>query len=138
MSIISEISSREAYPVHIGTITLFCERFQLTGTRQFSETASVDGTDIITNSSRKALKITFEGRIPFEQFPLYSAADADDILYLGTASDVEYRGIVFPQCRILSFSFKDEGEDFIRCVITVYTAEKSERSVNDIGGYSNS
>ncbi|MBP3309214.1 MAG: hypothetical protein J6L05_00155 [Ruminococcus sp.] len=117
----TKLTSREALPVEIGSFRLYCEEFKASGVRSFSETASVSGDDIISNSCPKAAKVTFSGRICDEESPLGFIVYADNMMRSAAELDISYRGVEFSGCRIQSFSAEDRGEDYISASITLIT-----------------
>lgn len=117
----TKLTSREAVPVEIGELRLYCEEFKAAGVRSFSETASVSGVDVITNSCPKAMKITFSGRICDEESPLGFITYANNMMRSADELDISYRGVEFSGCRIQSFSAEDRGEAYISASITLIT-----------------
>lgn len=123
MSIITKLSSREAIPVSIGELTLWCEEFKASAVKSFSEEATVSGDTVITNSCSHSLKLIFSGRICSEESPVSFVQSVNNMLRTQESFNVEYRGLAFSQCRIQSFSAEDRGEDFINASLTLVTAE---------------
>lgn len=124
------ISQREAVPVSIGSITLWCEEFKAEGSRIFSEAPSVSGDDIITNSAPKAMKLSFSGRISGGASPLAIIADISYMLRNNVSFSTGYRGLSFTDCRIQSFRAEDKGDDFIYASITLITPAPA--AVNEV------
>jgi len=118
---VTTITNREAIPVVIGNMTLWCEEFKAAAVRTFSEEPLVSGGGAITNTCPKAMKLTFSGRICGGPADFVKAAS--DMLRSGQKFMVTYRGLVFSGCRVQSFNSEDKGEDFIYAVITLITAE---------------
>lgn len=124
MSCTAKLSSREAIPVNIGeNLTIWCEEFKASAVKSFSEEATVTGNPTITNSCPHSLKITFSGRICNEESPILFVHNANNLLRTQAGFNIEYRGLIFNQCRIQSFNTADGGEDFIKASITLITAE---------------
>lgn len=124
MNTVTTISNREAVPVSIGTLTLWCEGFKAAAVRSFTEEPLVSGGETITNTCPRAMKLTFSGRI--------YAAGSDPLGFVRTASDmlrgdqsyaVSYRGLKFAGCRVQSFNAEDRGDEFIQAVISLITAD---------------
>lgn len=119
----TQLSSREAYPVRIGALLLFCESFNAVRSRVFSEQSTVSSDTVFSGTNKKAMKITFEGRIYEPNNPLYFLRYADGFLNAGTSFQVEYRGVTFYDCYVQSYSCSDKGEDYIFASITLLTTE---------------
>jgi hypothetical protein len=128
MSTATEISIREAYPVKIGTLTLYCEHFKAVGTRAFAEKSTVSGETFYSNANKKSLRVTFEGRIYNEASPLEFVTFCDDFISTNTGFDVEYRGITFKECHVQSYTAEDKGQDYIYGTVTLVTVNPSEGS----------
>ena len=121
MNSAATITKREAVPVDIGSMTLWCEEFKAAAVRTFAEEPLAAGGGTITNSCPKAMKLTFSGRI--FGGPLEFVKTASDMLRDDTTCSVKYRGLVFSGCHVQSFSSEDKGEDFIHAAITLISAE---------------
>lgn len=119
------VSRKEAYPVQIGDMKLYCEHFRIVGTRNFSEKTTVSGDAFFSNTGKRALRITLEGRIYDEELPLGMVLYSDGYLTSDSSFTIEYRGIEFTGCRIQSFSAEDSGEDYIRGSLTLVTVDSS-------------
>lgn len=135
MSVVSAVSAKEAYPVRIGALVIYCEHFKASGTRVFAEKSTVNGGTVFSNSNKKALRITLEGRIYDEAFPLRMLHYCDGFMTANTAFTIEYRGMTFSGCHVQSFTAEDKGEDYIYASITLVTPERSAQSeVTDSAG----
>jgi len=53
-------SKGEPFPVKIGDMLLYCEKFTSSGGRRFAEKSTVGGELIYTNTNKKSLTITME------------------------------------------------------------------------------
>lgn len=122
MTGITEISSRKAYPVIIGTMTMYCENFRISGNKLFSEKSTASGKDVFTNTCLRALKFTLEGRIYNKDSPLGIISDSDSIMRNNKELTIEYRGMYFPRSFLQSFSIEDKDEDFICASLTFITS----------------
>lgn len=128
------ISKKEAYPVRIGALLMYCENFRAVGTRNFSEKTTVSGGAFFANSGKRALRLTFEGRIYDEYLPLRMLLYTDAFLTSGSSCTIKYRGLTFTGCRVQSFTAEDGGEDYLKAsitLVTVNTAKQSEAANND-------
>ncbi|MCD7890307.1 MAG: hypothetical protein LUG26_00590 [Ruminococcus sp.] len=128
MSSSTEVSLKESYPVRIGTLLMYCEHFKAVGTKNLAEKTTVSGYTFFSNMNKRALKITFEGRIYDEYFPLRMLLYTDSFMNGDGKCTVEYRGITFTECRVQTFTAKDKGEDYIHASITLVTAESTTQS----------
>lgn len=122
----TELTMRQAIPVHIGTMTLYCESFKTSAVRSFSEEASVTGNDVITSSCPRAAKITFSGRVCNPENPINFVRTASSLLRSSNKFNVAYRGLIFKSCSVQSFTADDRGEDFISVSITLVSADIPE------------
>lgn len=123
MSAVTELSHRTAEAVTIGDLTLYCDEFRASAAVVYSEQPTVSGDTVITNCCRRATRITFSGKCYDPEAPLSFLAGINDI---STASDtytIHYRGEVFSDCRVQSFSADDKGGDFFFVSITLITSE---------------
>lgn len=130
MSAEISVSAREPQQVRIGALTMYCEKFRAEGARSFSERASVSGELLFSNTNRRALKLTFEGRIYDSYVPLRMILYTDAFLNGGNTCSITYRGLNFPKCYVQSYKAEDGGEDYIYASITLVTTE----TVTESGG----
>lgn len=115
------VMKKEAVPVRIGALLMYCEGFKAETSRAFSEKVSVSGDTFFTNTGEKALKITFSGRIYDEYVPLRFLLYTHGVLRENTALQISYRGVSFTDCHIQSFSAEDKGEGYIYASVTLVT-----------------
>lgn len=108
-------------PVTIGNFTLFCESFFAERTRIFSEQNTTDGNIIFTNTGKKAMKITLKGRVYDDALPTRFLIATDALINSGEPLNFVYKGTVFKNCHIVSFSTEDKGENFIHASVTLIT-----------------
>ena len=120
------MTSRRAVPVDIGTMKLYCEEMSISGKRVIAEASTVSGSDTVTNTSPRCDCITLKGRTFDEEKPLHSAALLDQLLRSSSLLTVQYRGLVFNNCRILSFAVSDSGRDFVDVTVVLSSGSVSE------------
>ena len=128
MSASTVISTRKAVPVAIGSVTLYCESFRAAAAMTVTEASAVSGGGIVTNSAPRCEKLTFTGRIADEEQPLGAVMELNNMLRAPEPFDVEYRGLVFPDCVIQSFTADDNGCDYIEVSVTLITPELTEQA----------
>ena len=75
----SAISTREAVPVDVGMITLYCESFKASAVTALYEQPTVTGTTVLTNKCRKSTKLTLSGRVYDENSPLSTVTYINNI-----------------------------------------------------------
>lgn len=121
----SEISKREAVPVAIGMITLYCESFKASAVTALYEQPTVIGTPIQTNKCKKATKLTLSGRVYDADSPLSVVTYINNITGKGTMF-ISYRGIRFSRCMMQSYTAEDKGDDFIYLTVTLTTNSEAE------------
>lgn len=126
MSETAVISPKVSYPVHIGSLLLYCEQFKAVGLRSFTEKNTINGDTVFTDTGRKALRLTVKGRICNLRYPVGTLVIADTVLREGTAFTMEYRGVTFSNCRLQAFTAEDTGENYIDCSATVITSDHPE------------
>ena len=84
---------------------------------------TVSGDTVITNCCRRATRITFSGKCYDPEAPLSFLAGINDISTVSDTYTIHYRGEVFTDCRVQSFSADDKGGDFFFVSITLMTSE---------------
>ena len=126
MSTSTFISNRRAVPVNIGTMQLYCESMVLSAKRAVSEASTVSGSGTVTNTSPRCADITLKGRAFNEEQPLHSAAVLDSLLRSSTALTVQYRGLIFNSCRILTYEVTDSGRDYADISVSLSSAGVTE------------
>ena len=128
MSEVTELSYREAVPVVIGGSTLYCERFRAFSVRRINEESDAAGGTVITNNATGSTKLIFTGRICTEGSPEDFIYSFNELVHSASAIAVEYMGLSFTGCRILSYSFEDRGGEWADVSVTLMTSETITRS----------
>lgn len=123
MSTVTEISHRTPEPVTIGTHTLYCDEFRASAALIYTEQSTVSGDTVITNICRRATRITFSGRCCDPDTPLQFLADMDSVSTASDTYSISYRGALFSDCRVQSFSAEDKGGDFFYVSVTLLTPD---------------
>lgn len=118
----NEISVREAIPVKIGYMELYCENFKATAMSELSEQPTVSGLLQITNKYRRLTKLMFRGRVYNENQPLLFMMMINSMNYT-TGYTIDYRGLQFSNCMIHSLIVEDKGDDFVNVSVTVVTPD---------------
>ncbi len=126
MSVQPELTHREAEEVVIGSLTLYCDQFKASGTIVWAEQTTVSGDAVFTNRSRRALRLTFTGRCYDPEQPLQFMEEADGIATVTGTYTVHYRGVVFTDCHIQSYTVDDKGDGIITASVTLLTTEPVE------------
>lgn len=109
----NKFCNREAMPVVINGLTLYCEKFKAISSVELHEQPTVDGMAQITNKFRRTMKFTFSGRIynntdePFSLLTVFNN--------MGSCSDftINYRGMKIEKCLITNFTIEDNNNDFV-------------------------
>ncbi len=128
MSAISELSCREAVPVTIGGSTVYCERFRAFSVRRINEEPTADGGAVITNNSTGSTRLVFSGRVCTDNSPGDFVYSFNDLVHSASAITVEYMGLSFSGCRMLSYSFEDKGGEWADVSVTLMTSDAVTRS----------
>ncbi|MDE6835226.1 MAG: hypothetical protein K2J39_13415 [Ruminococcus sp.] len=124
------INKTESVPIQIGDFIIYCEKFKSSGVKNFSEQNTVSGNEIITNSGKKAVRITFSGRICSKN-PLEFLVKINQMMYNNESFSVEYKETVFGKCRIQSFVVDDENNGYISATVTMIATEISGKGVEN-------
>ncbi|MDE5770427.1 MAG: hypothetical protein K2I06_02190 [Ruminococcus sp.] len=127
----SIINIHESVPVNIGDVVLYCEKFRASGIKNYSEQNTVSGDVTITNSGKKAIRLTFSGRIYNENNPIGFLVDINNLMKNDYTFSIEYKNVIFGECRVQSFVTDDNNDDFISATVTVISTEadmKNEES----------
>lgn len=117
----TEFNRREAIPVEIAGITLYCEEFRASAVKSISEEPTVSGRNAVTESYPRGTKLTFSGRIYSETNPLSCIMTINNSLHAKMTYDIIYRGLGFINCMVQGYTAEDCGEDFIKTSVTVVT-----------------
>ena len=126
----SEICSREAVPVAIGQLTLYCESFRAAASTVLYEQPTVIGGTVITNKCAKAVRLTLSGRIYCGAGNI-PALTAINNLNGTSALTVTYRGVTFSDCTVTGYTVEDKGDDMLYVSLTLASAEPaSDAEVN--------
>jgi hypothetical protein len=124
MNLPETVISREiSRCVNIGSLVLFCENFKAVGLRSFAEKTTVSGETFFSDTSPRALRVTFSGRIYNTDVPLNFLLCGSSMVNDGEKYDVVYRGMKFTGCMIQSFNVEDRGEGYIQASITLITSD---------------
>lgn len=126
MSDTTYVSAKKPMAVTLGSFTLYCEHFFAERTRTFSEQNTSGGNIIFSNTGRKAMRITLKGRVYSEGLPASFLISVESLISGSDTVSFQYNGAVFNECRLLSFSYEDKGEDFIYASVTLITPEQAE------------
>ncbi len=125
-------SKGEPFPVMIGDMLLYCEKFTSSGGRRFAEKSTVGGELIYTNTNKKSLTITFEGRIFDEDSPMSPLVYSYGVMDSDSELDVTFKGTIFSRCRVQAFLVQDSCEGYIFASVTLVSpcapAKESEES----------
>lgn len=122
------IDINKSFPVQIGDFIIYCEKFKSSGVKNFSEQNTVSGDEIITNSGKKAVRITFSGRICSEN-PLKFLVSMNNKMYSNENLNIEYKNTIFGKCHVQSFVVDDENKGYISATVTLLALEVSAKGV---------
>lgn len=123
MSSTTDITLREPETVTIGPVSLVCDSMKMSSAKAISEETSVSGAEIVTNSGKRVLKISFSGRIHTECSPMNFLLFINNLMPAASGLNVTYRGLRFNGCQILAFNAEDTGEDWTAVTVTLATAQ---------------
>lgn len=121
----SEICSREAVPVSVGQLTLYCESFRAAADTVLYEQPTVIGGTVITNSCAKATKLTLAGRIYCGDGDLAVLTEINN-MNGSSGYTVVYRGVSFSDCTLKGYTAEDRGDDMLYVTLTLATEDDAE------------
>lgn len=121
MSCVTTINFRKPEEITLGTMTVYCDRLKAAEIRNFTEETTVSGSDVVTNSAPRALRLTLSLRIADDDQPMRCIKEFSDILRSGTDINFTYRGLEFRNCHVQSFNAEDSGSDFVTASLTLMT-----------------
>ena len=119
MSTETYLSRPKAVPVNIGDMQLYCEEFTASAARALSEEGTVSGGAAVTGTFPRSAKLTLSGRVFDEDSPLRHVLMLNDMLRSASVLTVEYRGLFFGNCRIVSYKAGDCGSEWLDISITL-------------------
>lgn len=117
------INIHESVPVKIGDVVLYCEKFRASGVKNYSEHNTVSGDVTVTNFGKKAVRLTFSGRICNENNPIDFLVSVNNFMKNNDTFSIEYKNVIFGQCHVQSFVTDDNNDDFISATVTVISTE---------------
>jgi len=119
----SIVAKSESVPVTISTYTLYCESFRAEGNTNWSEKSTVSGGDIISNTAKRAMSLKLSGRICDVLQPVGFIVSINTLMSTGSAVNIEYRGVIFSNCRIVGFTADDSDTDCLEVSVSLITAD---------------
>lgn len=128
MSITTELSYREAQPVTISGVTVYCERFRAFSARNINEESTVDGNTVITGNAIRNTRLVFYGRVCTEDSPEAFILNFNQLVHSASAFTVDFMGLSFPTCRMFSYSFDSKDGDWADVTVTLVTSDTIIRS----------
>lgn len=128
MSTVTELSYREAVPVNIGGVTVYCERFRAAAERRINEESTADGGSVLTNSASRSTELTFTGRICTDDSPEDFIYSFNSLVRSSSSFNVTYMELIFAACCMVSYSFEDKGGEWADVSVTLLTNDSITRS----------
>lgn len=119
------ICNREAVPVEIGQLTLYCESFRAAASAVLYEQPTVVGRTLVTNKYVKAARLTLTGRIYCGSGAAEVLAELDNMSG-AEVGDVVYRGVSYPDCIVQSSAAEDRGDDMLYVTVTLAATSSAE------------
>ena len=121
----STLSHREAVPVAVGSITLYCESFKASAATSLYEQPTVTGATLLTNICVKSSKLSLSGRVYCGDAALPVLVQLNNITGTGGITIV-YRGVRFRNCTVQSYTAEDRGDDMLYVSLTLACLEPAE------------
>ncbi|MCR4638268.1 hypothetical protein [Ruminococcus sp.] len=127
MRTVTAINQRKSAAVVIGGVTLFCESFKASAVRSITEESTADGKTVLTNNASRSTRLTFTGRVSIDGAPENAVLSFNALVNSANTFNVEHMGLVFANCRMLSYAFDDKGGDWADTAVVLTTAEPVTR-----------
>ncbi|WP_024861428.1 hypothetical protein [Ruminococcus flavefaciens] len=127
MSTVTAINERKPAAVVIGGVTFFCESFKASAVRSITEESTTDGGTVVTNNASRSTRLTFSGRVSTEGASEDAVYSFNGLVNSSAPFNVEHMGLVFADCRMLSYTFDDKGDDWADATVVLMTAEPVTR-----------
>lgn len=124
MSIETDISEREAFPVVLGTHTIFADKFKVSVTRHIAEGSNSSGTGFFTAFGYRAVRIEISGRIYDGDNPFGFLIFVNDNTRGTRVFNINYRGMKFTNCYIQHYDFTDSGDECTDVKITLLSMDR--------------
>lgn len=115
-----EINNTKAYPLRIGTLSLYCDKMTMESGTLVSVSPTVTGVSYITNKCKQLTRLTFTGRIYDTKYPMLSATYSSHLNGLESV-DIRYKDMLFKKCIITGAKAVDVGEGYIELTIEAAT-----------------
>lgn len=126
MSTVTELTSREAFTVTVGSCTVYCDSFRASAVKAVNEETTVDGKSIITSSGLRAIRLVFSGRMYNVVRPLGFLAEISSPMADSSTFTVTYRGMRFDKCIMQKYELSDECRDWTEVSFTLITYSPAE------------
>lgn len=123
----SLLCKREAEPVAIGAVTLYCESFRAAANAVLYEQPTVTGGTVLTNTCVKSAKLTLTGRVCGGEAPLGCVTALNNMVGSGGV-DIVYRGVRFRECVVQSYTAEDKGDDMLYVTVVLATLRPAENT----------
>lgn len=117
----SVLSVREAEPVAIGTVTLYCESFKVSASAELNEKPTVTGGTVLTNSCVRYTRLTLTGRVCGRAAPAELIASLNALMG-GQTAEVICRGVKYQSCIVQSYTAEELESGIIRVTVTLAAA----------------
>ena len=127
MRTVTAINQRKPAAVVIGGVTLFCESFKASAVRSITEESTADGKTVLTNNASRSTRLTFTGRVSIDGAPENAVLSFNALVNSANTFNVEHMGLVFANCRMLSYAFDDKGGDWADAAVVLITVEPVTR-----------
>ena len=115
-----EMNNTKAYPLKIGTMSLYCDKMTMESGTLVSVSPTVTGISYITNKCKQPTRLIFTGRMYTPKYPMLFASYSNHLN--GTESfDIRYKDMLFKKCIITGAKAVDVGEGYIELTIEAST-----------------
>lgn len=99
----------KSFPVTLGGVTFYVQRYQVTGQRIFAEQSAADGTTHLTNQAKRARRITLDGTWVTDESPAALILLLDGCLERNEAFSLTLGSLHYVQCRIARYTAAEES-----------------------------
>ena len=124
---ITKLTKHEAVPVNIASAVVYCDGFKAVSARSINEESTADGGSVFTSNASRSTKLTFSGRI-FADYSADFIYSFNALVKSSAAFNMEYMGLCFRSCHLLSYTFDNKKGDWADVTVTLLTDDNIVRS----------
>jgi hypothetical protein len=120
------------FKAELGDIILYINKWQLCGQRIISEQSSVNGVNLVTNSSERFKHLFLEGIWVNDEEPKSLIVKLDELIHNDTTFTVNLHHIKFTECRLIKYTALDGNfEPYINLKLELLAVSPPEEVSTD-------